>query len=100
MSNDPESYRVVPCDRKTREDINRDARWRGEGRGRTVVVTLVHAVGGTPLWKECRTCMVGSRTPRRDSFKVDGGNVVGELWSACLELGGVFPVRQVPERCQ
>jgi hypothetical protein len=53
---------------------------RKEGTKHTVVVMLVRAVGGAPLWKESAVlCIVGSRAPARDGFEVCGGNVAGYI---------------------
>lgn len=49
-----------------------------EGMRRTVVVTLVLAVGGAPLWKESAVfCMAGSLTPVRGDVKMWDGTVAG-----------------------
>jgi hypothetical protein len=43
-----------------------------------VVVTLVLAVGGAPLWKESGVlCILGSLAPTRDGFKEECSGGVG-----------------------
>ena len=58
---------------------------------RTVVVTLVRAVGVAPLWKDSATlCIVGSRALARGDFKVGGGRVTGGIVGCLLRARCVY----------
>ena len=51
-----------------------------EDTKRTVVVKLVRAVGGGPLWKESAVvCILSTLAPARGDFKVCGGSVAGYM---------------------